>query len=151
MIVHITCTIFFFIRTLCNNIVSVHCNHLQFYQTSSYSYSASANATSGGGGGGGDLLDLLDDAPAPAYSGASGMGSSAGPKKVMWVTAEQGKGIAIMGSMAKVNGQPCLLMDVANSTSAAVSALAVQLNKSTFGVSPVNPQITLSKPISNGG
>ena len=37
-----------------------------------------------------------------------------------------------------------------NNTSTPVSSLAVQLNKSAFGISPVNPQISLSVPVANG-
>ena len=102
----------------------------------------------GSGGGGGDLLDLMDDmgsgaAPAPSSSAAH-------VKKVVIVTPEAGKGVFISAAMAKVGGQPALLMDVGNQTGTPVQALAVQLNKSTFGLAPVSPQIMLAHAVSNG-
>ena len=103
----------------------------------------------GGGGGGGDLLDLMDDmssggAPAPSSS------SAANVKKVVIVTPEAGKGVFISAAMAKVGGQPALLLDVGNQTATPAQALAVQLNKSTFGLAPVNPQIMLAHAVANG-
>ena len=37
-----------------------------------------------------------------------------------------------------------------NKGSTPLAAIAVQLNNSAFGISPVNPQITLPTPVSNG-
>jgi len=99
---------------------------------------ASAPANSG------NLLDFLDDAPAaaPAAGGAS--------SKPKWVGAEQGNGVFIHGTMTKTNGQITLNMDIGNSTSTPVSALAIQFNKNTFGLTPANIQMNLASPVSNG-
>ena len=99
----------------------------------------------GSTGGGGDLLDLMDD-----MGGAPTASSSSTVKKNPMVTSEQGKGVFISGAMVKVNGQPTLMMDIGNATNTPVQALAVQLNKSAFGLVPVNPQITLTQAVANG-
>eukprot|EP00596_Hydrurales_sp_CCMP1899_P003477 CAMPEP_0119043190 /NCGR_PEP_ID=MMETSP1177-20130426/18853_1 /TAXON_ID=2985 /ORGANISM="Ochromonas sp, Strain CCMP1899" /LENGTH=850 /DNA_ID=CAMNT_0007010739 /DNA_START=57 /DNA_END=2608 /DNA_ORIENTATION=+ len=98
--------------------------------------------------GGGDLLDLMDDdmlgAPSMPQSTPSIL------KKIQFVTPEVGKGIFISGVMTKINGQIALVMDIGNTTGTPVQSLAVQLNKNAFGISPVNPQISLSTPVANG-
>lgn len=101
--------------------------------------------------GGGDLLDLMDDEPAPSAAPVASQAAGAvGPKKTQWVTAEAGHGISISGAMTKVNGTITLEMDVTNTASTTVQALAVQLNKNAFGLAPSNPQISFTSPISNG-
>lgn len=93
----------------------------------------------------GNLLDFLDDAPpAAAFSTAA---VSTKPK---WVGAEQGHGVSIHGTMTKTNGQVTLNMDISNSTSTPVSALAIQFNKNTFGLTPANIQMALPTPVVNG-
>lgn len=94
-----------------------------------------------------NLLDLLDDTPTP--SAAPTHASFSSVKKVSIVTAEVGKGITIAGAMQKRNGQISLEMEIGNTTSIPVSSLAIQFNKNAFGLSPSNPQITLSGPIAN--
>ena len=123
-------------------------------------YGGSSYSGGGGGGssGGGDLLDLMDDMGAgsgPSHSGAHNAGSmssssSSQVKKVVIVTAETGKGVFISGGMVKINGQPALVLDVGNQGGTPVQALAVQLNKSTFGLAPVNPQLVLPQAVANG-
>ena len=105
--------------------------------------------------GGGDLLDLLDDVPAPAPAvSAQAAPPSVGPsiKKVQVVTAEAGQGVFISSAMVRnpATGQITLELDVGNATSTAVNALAIQLNKNTFGFAPVSPQISLPRPVLNG-
>jgi hypothetical protein len=90
-------------------------------------------------------MDDMGSGAAPAPSS-----SAAHVKKVVIVTPEAGKGVCISAAMAKVGGQPALLMDVGNQTGTPVQALAVQLNKSTFGLAPVSPQIMLAHAVSNG-
>lgn len=116
-----------------------------------------ASATYSSGGGGGDLLDLMDDTPTPTPAPAASSASmfTAAPvapavNKVQIVTAQAGNGISISGAMVRINGNLSLEMDVGNSTPTPVQSLAIQFNKNTFGIAPVNPQIPLSSPISNG-
>lgn len=127
-------------------------------------------------GGGNDLLDLMDDytptpPPAPAAApvaaapkpagndlldmfGASSpptapTATTAGPVKVKIVTPEVGQGVFMSAAMYKKNGQPVLDFDIGNSTAVAVQNLAIQFNKNSFGIAPVNPQITLPVPVAN--
>lgn len=104
---------------------------------------------------GGDLLDLLDDVVAPAPTpavAATSTSSAPAVKKVQVVTPEAGQGVFISIAMIKNpgSGQVTLEMDIGNSTSTPVQALAIQLNKNAFGFAPVSPQILLSRPVSNG-
>ena len=111
-------------------------------------------APAAGGGGGGDLLDLMDDTPAPAASAAPAAGRGAGAAsatpKVTLVTPEAGHGISISGAMVKVNGQIALDLEIKNTTATPVQSLAIQLNKNAFGLAPQTPQINFNSPISNG-
>ena len=98
-----------------------------------------------------DLLDLMDDSPAPAPTASVAASASVSSvPKVQIVSAEVGQGISILGAMVKRGGQIVLEMDVKNATSVSVQSLAIQLNKNTFGLAVSSPQISLSRPISNG-
>lgn len=66
--------------------------------------------------------------------------------------AEKSGGIEIYAGFRQVNGTVCMEMEMNNvSSSADVKALAIQLNKNGFGLSPANQQITLDPPIPVGG
>ena len=103
------------------------------------------SASAGGGGsGGGDLLDLMDDgpvasAPAPATTNVA---------KTLYLKGE--KGISIQGAMVKRGDNVEVVMDIANASSTPAQALAVQLEKNVFGLTPVSNQLSLPQPISNG-
>lgn len=107
--------------------------------------------------GGGNLLDFLDDEPVAApvsVPAATGFGFSApvptAPTKPVLVTADAGHGISISGLMCKKDGQLVLDMVVSNASASPVSSLAVQFNKSTFGLCPTSAQMSFGTPISNG-
>jgi len=116
--------------------------------------------------GGGDLLDLdLDETPAPApvavapsipqsnfdlLGGLGGPAAPVAPSKPSLVTSDVGGGVFINGLMTKINGQLCLDLVVGNSSPTPVQSLAIQFNKNSFGVAPVNPAISLSSAVSNG-
>lgn len=116
---------------------------------SAYASSAPAGAASSAGGGG-NLLDLLDDEPAPVAPAASNPRAAGGAPKAQLVTAEVGHGISIAGAIVKANGQIVLEMDIANATATPVQSLAIQLNKNAFGLAPANPQINLVSSIAHG-
>jgi AP-1 complex subunit beta-1 len=113
----------------------------------------------GGGGGGGDLLDLMGDGPAPQQSNdgnysSSGGGSdgSSNVQKTLYLAADAGKGLSIQGGMVRSgDGGIRVVMDISNASGTSTQALAIQLNKNTFGLAPVNPQMQLPQSISNGG
>ena len=107
---------------------------------------------------GGDLLDLLDSSP-PVSSGGGFAAFGATPAaatpvrvvKTKLLEGEAGKGINLAGAMYKQpGGQIVLDLDVGNDTSVPVSGLAIQLNKNSFGILPVNASISLPSAISNG-
>ena len=114
----------------------------------------SASATTGSASGGNDLLDLLDDTPAAApVAQATDFGFSSAPaaaSKPVLVAADAGHGISIAGVMRKKDNQIILDMDVTNSSPSPVQSLAIQFNKSTFGMCPTSAQMNFTTPISNG-
>jgi AP-1 complex subunit beta-1 len=110
--------------------------------------SASATAPKAGGG---DLLDLLDDSPPiPPPSAGAPLGAPGAVKKVPLVAPEVGHGVFMSGAMTRINDQLTLLLDVGNTTGTPIQTLAIQLNKNTFGIAPVSPQVQLSAPVANG-
>lgn len=108
---------------------------------------------SGGGGaattsGGGDLLDLMDSGP--SFTDNISTSAAVAVQKTQMLDSDAGKGIGIMGAMVKANGQLILQMDITNTTATPTQALAINLNKNSFGLAPVSPQMPLSQAISNG-
>ena len=98
----------------------------------------------GGGSGGGDLLDLMGDGP-PAPAPAPAASSVA---KTLYLKGENG--ISIQGAMVKNGDGVEVVMDIANASGTPAQALAVQLEKNVFGLTPVSNQLSLPQPISNG-
>mmetsp|Transcript_4652 Transcript_4652/g.6090 ORF Transcript_4652/g.6090 Transcript_4652/m.6090 type:complete len:923 (-) Transcript_4652:252-3020(-) len=109
----------------------------------------------------GDLLDLLSmDDPAPQPGPAGGMGGGADllggapaavVQKPVVCTAEQGQGIQIAAAFANRNSQIMLEMDFVNQSPVPVASLAIQLNKSSFGITPAQQQIVFQEPLQPGG
>ncbi len=101
----------------------------------------------GGGGGSGDLLDLMGDGPSPAPAASA----SSSVQKMLFLASDAGKGLSIQGAMVKGgDGGVQVVMDIANSTPTPTQALAIDLNKNTFGLAPINPQMPLPSSIANG-
>lgn len=111
--------------------------------------------------GGGNLLDFLDDEPVATpqtsvpSSNEFGFANSvqvvaSPPSKPVLVAADAGHGISIRGVMCKKDGQLVLDMDISNASPSPVQSLAIQFNKSTFGLCPTSAQMNLGAPISNG-
>jgi hypothetical protein len=65
-------------------------------------------------------------------------------------TAQQGSGVQISAAMKKEGGALVLEMDVTNMTQAPLQSLAIQLNKSSFGVTVQAAAIDLGGPIPPG-
>ena len=113
-----------------------------------------------------NLLDMDEPVAAPTMSGPTvsieslltgsaptsvSTDSSSFPKS-LYLTNEAGQGVSIRGAMkqgANVD-QLILDLDVCNSTSVPLNAIAVQFNKNLFGIAPVSPMIPLPSPLSNG-
>ena len=68
----------------------------------------------------------------------------------MCPASAQSGGIQIAGAVTNSGGKLSLEMDVSNMGQAPVGALAVQFNKSTFGLMPANPQMQFAVPIMPG-
>ncbi|CAM9621377.1 unnamed protein product [Chrysoparadoxa australica] len=93
-------------------------------------------------GGGGNLLDVgLFGGPAPAT-----------PQKQVVCTAQQGKGVQIAAAWAARGGHLFLEMTVTNQSPAPVAAVALQLNKSMYGVvpAPAAAQVNFPQPLQPG-
>eukprot|EP00611_Tribonema_gayanum_P002786 TRINITY_DN12105_c0_g1_i1.p1 TRINITY_DN12105_c0_g1~~TRINITY_DN12105_c0_g1_i1.p1 ORF type:complete len:907 (-),score=479.65 TRINITY_DN12105_c0_g1_i1:164-2884(-) len=129
---------------------------------------AAEGSSMGGGGaggaqesGGGNAVDLLDMGDLSIDSGTSNGGgggaffapAAAAPPMVKHqvCTAEQGQGLQISAGWANKGGKLSLEMDFANAGPAPLVSLAIQLNKSYFGLSPAQPQIVLPSPVAPGG
>jgi AP-1 complex subunit beta-1 len=90
-----------------------------------------------------DLLDLMGDGPVAVQTTPSSK------NMVVLATVEAGQGVAIAGYMSKADGKIVLDLQVTNTASAPLQALAIQFNKNSFGLAPISPQILLSPPSSN--
>ena len=89
-------------------------------------------------------LDLFGAAPVAAPA------APAVNKVVVCPASAQSGGVQIAAAMTSVGGRISLEMDVSNMGQAPVSALAAQFNKSSFGLTPSNPQIQFPAPIGPG-
>jgi AP-1 complex subunit beta-1 len=108
-------------------------------------------------GGGADLLDMgglgiTDNAPAQGggdvFGGVSGAKE---PRMAPVCTADKSGGLDILAGFHQVNGRIMMEFEFSNvSCPAAVSSLAIQLNKNSFGLSPASQQIVLNPPIAQG-
>jgi len=120
-------------------------------------------ASSGLGGGGGNLLDLLEDNPAPKQANAlfggfqdllGGLGGGLGggptvlPKQV-WLAAQQGQGFEIQGTFSRKNGITSMEMTFMNSSGAPLTDFAIQFNKNSFGLAPASP-LKVNSPLLPG-
>ncbi|CAG9460990.1 unnamed protein product [Pedinophyceae sp. YPF-701] len=106
-------------------------------------------APQGGGGLGGGLDDILGvgDAPAPAPAPAP---AAAAPGVPTLLTPEQGRGMRILGRMARVQGGAALQLQVDNTTGAPVDGFMIQVNKNAFGLQPAQVVMNLAS-VAPGG
>eukprot|EP00904_Undaria_pinnatifida_P012779 jgi/Undpi1/8631/HiC_scaffold_25.g11096.m1 len=133
----------------------------------------SDNADGGAGAGAVDLLSMddlsvNDPPPAAAPAAAGGMedlfggggGGGAGAAQPQAVvkpvsacvvcTAQQGQGLEILGAFVMRDGALFLDVDVHNRGGAPTQQLAVQLNKNTFGIVPMQQQIAFDQLLVQG-
>lgn len=97
--------------------------------------------------GDGDLLDIggmgISDGGAAMYEPKAPMTKVVGPEK--------SNGIEVFAGFRQVNGSIRLEMELSNISSPAdIQALAIQLNKNSFGLSPASQQIICNPPIKVG-
>lgn len=131
----------------------------------------SGGSDDNGGISSGGPVDLLDmgglsvgssaPPPAPAATASVGLvdifgGAPAAPlvapvvqKKVL-LNAQQGKGLVMKGAFTRRNGNFVLDVDYENQGPLPIAGIAVQLNKSTFGVVPMQQQIQFPQPLAQG-
>lgn len=98
---------------------------------------ASATASS-------NLVDIFGDSPSSTSSA-----SSAVQRKLM-MNAQQGKGLVMKGCFVRRNGQFTFDLEFENQGTSPIAGIAIQLNKSTFGVVPMQAQINFPQPLQPG-
>ncbi|KAJ0393983.1 hypothetical protein P43SY_007498 [Pythium insidiosum] len=133
-------------------------------------HGSSDNAGSGDGSSGSKAVDLLDMGglsvgtsapPAPVAAAASSLvdifgGGSSAPapapavQKKMLMNAQQGKGLVMKGCFTRKGGNFVLDVDYENQSAAPIAGVAIQLNKSTFGVVPMQQQVQFPQPLAPG-
>lgn len=90
------------------------------------------------------LVDIFGGAPAPAAAAPAPV-----HKKVL-LNAQQGKGLVMKGAFTRKNNAFVLEVDYENQGAAPIAGVAIQLNKSTFGVVPLQQQVTFPAPLGPG-
>ncbi|CAI5735370.1 unnamed protein product [Peronospora farinosa] len=93
----------------------------------------------------GDPVDLLDMAP-PAPVAVSG----AAVQKKLLMDALPGKGLVMTGAFTRHSSNFVLDVDLENQSSAPITGVSIQFNKSTFGVVPMQAPITFPQPLAPG-
>ena len=81
-------------------------------------------------------LDLLDE------FGLGSLGQTQATifsQKEMWLVPQNGKGMEIAGSFSRRHGQVFMDMTFSNRAMQALGNFAIQLNRNSFGLSPVSP------------
>lgn len=67
--------------------------------------------------------------------------------KIVWLPAEKGKGLEILGTFSRRNQQISMDMVFTNKAMQAMSGFAIQLNKNSFGLTPSAPiQVGVLQP-----
>ncbi|RZC34202.1 AP-1 complex subunit beta-1 [Asbolus verrucosus] len=61
------------------------------------------------------------------------------PPKTCWLPADKGKGMEIMGTFSRRNGQITMDLSFTNKAMQAMSGFAIQFNKNSFGIAPAAP------------
>lgn len=66
------------------------------------------------------------------------------PPKIMWLSAEKGKGMEIWGTFSRKNNQISMDFTFTNKAMQPMTGFAIQLNKNSFGLTPSRPLQVLS-------
>lgn len=90
------------------------------------------------------LVDIFGGPPAAPVAAAPVV-----QKKVL-MNAQQGKGLVLKGVFTRRNATFVLDLDIENQGATPIAGIAIQLNKSTFGVAPAQPQIMFPQPLAPG-
>ncbi|XP_045465624.1 AP-1 complex subunit beta-1 [Harmonia axyridis] len=61
------------------------------------------------------------------------------PPKTCWLPAEKGKGLELFGTFSRRGGQMGMDLTITNKAMQAMSGFAIQFNKNSFGMSPIQP------------
>lgn len=97
---------------------------------------------------GASLVDIFGGPPSSSSSSSSSP-ASAVPKKLL-LSAQQGKGLVMKGVHTRKTGSFVLDLDFENQSAAPIAGVAIQLNKSTFGVVPMQQQVVFPQPLGPG-
>ncbi|GAB0088065.1 AP complex subunit beta [Sergentomyia squamirostris] len=89
---------------------------------------AEQNAAAGGSGLLGDIFGI-----------GGGTSTMIQIPKIVWLPAEKGKGLEILGSFSRRGGQVYMDMTFTNRAMQAMQGFAIQLNKNSFGLVPSSP------------
>ncbi|CAF1427383.1 unnamed protein product [Rotaria sordida] len=90
---------------------------------------------------GNDLDDLFGDInlhTGPSSISFSSPNTLVLPKEI-WVSAQKGKGLEISGTFARRNNQIVMEMDFTNKALQSMNDFALQLNRNSFGLTPLQP------------
>lgn len=100
---------------------------------------------------GASLVDIFGGgAPSSGPSSSSGSAASSVVQKKLLLSAQQGKGLVMKGAFTRKNGAFVLDVDYENQGASPIAGVAIQLNKSTFGVVPMQQQVTFPQPLGPG-
>ncbi|CAI5735450.1 unnamed protein product [Peronospora farinosa] len=93
------------------------------------------------------LVDIFGGPAAPPAP--VGVRGDAVQKKLL-MDAQQGKGLVMTGAFTRRSSNFVLDVDFKNQSSAPITGVSIQLNKSTFGVVPMQATITFPQPLAPG-
>ncbi|CAH0521163.1 unnamed protein product [Peronospora belbahrii] len=93
---------------------------------------------------------LVDIFGGPAAPPAPMAVSDGAVQKKLLMNAQQGKGLVMSGVFARRSGNFVLDVDFENQSSAPITSVSIQFNKSTFGVVPMQATITFPQPLAPG-
>lgn len=97
---------------------------------------------------GGNVLDFFGSEPLSDTRNRCTSGANISRKVLL--NAQQGKGLVIKGAFVRVNGQFQLDLEYENQSHVTFNGIAVQFNKSTFGIVPLQSQVIFSQPLVPG-
>lgn len=61
------------------------------------------------------------------------------PPKILWMSADKGKGMEVKGTFSRKSGQISMDFTFTNKALQAMTGFAIQLNKNSFGLTPLQP------------